>query len=70
MILDERARELVGENHRWFDLTRMGKLVERVQLYNSDAQANIQSHHVVRPIPLSQIDRTSGGYAQNPGYAQ
>ena len=70
MILDERARELVGENHRWFDLTRMGKLVERVKLYNSDAQANIQSHHVVRPIPLSQIDRTSGGYAQNPGYAQ
>ena len=70
MILDERARELVGENHRWFDLTRMGKLVERVRLYNSDGQANIQDYHVVRPIPLSQIDRTSGGYAQNPGYAQ
>ena len=70
MILDERARELVGENHRWFDLTRMGKLVERVRLYNSDGKDNIQPHHVVRPIPLSQIDRTSGGYAQNPGYAQ
>jgi hypothetical protein len=70
MILDERARELVGENHRWFDLTRTGKLVERVKLHNSDAKDNIQSHHIVRPIPLSQIDRTSGGYAQNPGYAQ
>ena len=70
MILDERARELVGENHRWFDLTRMGKLVERVRLYNSDGKDNIQPHHVVRPIPLSQIDRTSGGYPQNPGYAQ
>jgi hypothetical protein len=69
-LLEERARELVGEGHRWFDLTRTGTLVERVRLYNSDARDNIQSHHVVRPIPLSQIDRTSGGYQQNPGYNQ
>lgn len=70
MILDERARELVGERHRWYDLTRTGTLVERVKAHNSDAKENIQSHHIVRPIPLSQMDRTSGGYEQNPGYAQ
>jgi len=70
MILDERARELVGEGHRWYDLTRTGTLVERVKAHNSDAKDNIQSHHVIRPIPLSQIDRTKGGYPQNPGYSQ
>ncbi|MEK9741266.1 MAG: RagB/SusD family nutrient uptake outer membrane protein, partial [Flavobacteriaceae bacterium] len=69
-ILDERARELIGEGHRWFDLVRTGKLVERVKAHNSDAAGNIQSHHVLRPIPLDQIDRTEGGYPQNPGYTQ
>ena len=66
-ILDERARELIGEGHRWFDLTRTNKLVERVKKYNPEAAA-IKSHHVLRPIPLNQIDRTQGGYGQNAGY--
>ncbi|MDF9796051.1 hypothetical protein OKW21_001314 [Catalinimonas alkaloidigena] len=67
-ILDERARELAGEMHRWFDLTRTGKLVERVRLYNNEAKDNIQDYHILRPIPQDQIDRTLGGYQQNPGY--
>ena len=69
-ILDERARELAGEGHRWWDLVRTGKLVERVRLHNPDAAANIQDFHAVRPIPQDQIDRTAGGYPQNPGYPQ
>ena len=69
-ILDERARELVGEGHRWFDLVRTNKLVERVKAHNLDATNNIQSYHVLRPIPLDQIDRTEGGYPQNTGYTQ
>jgi starch-binding outer membrane protein, SusD/RagB family len=67
-ILDERARELVGEMHRWFDLVRTGTLVERVRMYNAEAAPNIQDYHVLRPIPQDQIDRTLGGYPQNPGY--
>jgi len=67
-ILDERALELGGEMHRWLDLVRTGKLVERVRLHNPEASSNIQDYHVLRPIPQDQIDRTLGGYAQNPGY--
>jgi hypothetical protein len=34
-ILDERSRELAGEQMRWFDLVRTGKLIQRVNLYNN-----------------------------------
>jgi hypothetical protein len=69
-LLDERARELVGEGHRWPDLVRTGKLVERTRLHNSGAAPNIQDYHAIRPIPQNQIDRALGGYPQNPGYPQ
>lgn len=68
LLLDDRAKELVGECHRWNDLVRTGKLIERVRMHNDDAAPNIQDFHTVRPIPQDQIDRTSGGYIQNPGY--
>ncbi len=67
-ILDERARELDGEQCRWYDLTRTGTLVSRVKLYNPQAAVNIGLHHVRRPIPQTQLDRTLGGYEQNCGY--
>ena len=67
-ILLERALELDAEQIRWFDLARTGKLVEYVRLYNPLGAVNIQDHHIVRPIPQGQIDRTLGGYPQNCGY--
>ena len=71
-ILDERARELFGEGHRWFDLVRTGTLVERVRKYNTDARPNIKDHHVLRPIPQTEIDRVRNSdgtpFGQNPGY--
>lgn len=67
-LLDERGRELDGEGHRWFDLTRTGTLIERVRAHNKEAGPNIQDYHIFRPIPLEQIDRTDGGYEQNCGY--
>lgn len=70
-IMEERERELLGEQKRWFDLKRWGVLVERVQKHNPQAAANIKPHHVLRPIPQVQIDRTEGGassFPQNPGY--
>ncbi|HSI78889.1 MAG TPA: RagB/SusD family nutrient uptake outer membrane protein [Lunatimonas sp.] len=69
-ILDERARELMGEMHRWYDLKRTGTLLERVKKYNRDGAPNIMEMHLVRPIPQTQIDRVSnpGEFGQNPGY--
>jgi starch-binding outer membrane protein, SusD/RagB family len=69
-ILDERAREFAGEQMRWFDLKRTGKLVERVKSLNPDGAPYVQSFHLVRPIPQSQIDAVSNKaeFTQNPGY--
>ncbi|MFB2119110.1 RagB/SusD family nutrient uptake outer membrane protein [Parapedobacter sp. 2B3] len=69
-ILDERARELCGEEPRWTELKRTGKLIERVKLYNERAsEANtIEDFHLLRPIPLSQIERSSNTVPQNLGY--
>lgn len=74
MIYQERARELAGEQTRWFDLKRWGNLVERVKLYNPDGAPNVKETNNLRPIPQAQIDRTapaadgSPGFPQNPGY--
>jgi hypothetical protein len=69
-ILDERARELCGEQLRWLDLKRTGKLLERVRAHNHDAAANIKDYHVLRPIPQDQIGRIDNpaDFPQNPGY--
>jgi hypothetical protein len=66
-ILDEWSRECFGEQSRWLDLKRTGKLIERVKLHNPDAQ-NIKDFHVLRPIPVNQITRTTNDYGQNTGY--
>ncbi|WP_026630411.1 RagB/SusD family nutrient uptake outer membrane protein [Dyadobacter alkalitolerans] len=71
MLMEERGRELLGEQIRWMDLKRWGNLVERVQKYNPQAAPNVKAIHLLRPIPQTQIDRTEGGataFPQNPGY--
>ncbi|HET7898848.1 MAG TPA: RagB/SusD family nutrient uptake outer membrane protein, partial [Flavisolibacter sp.] len=69
-ILDERAREFAGEQLRWFDLKRTGKLVERVKALNPDVAPNIQPFHTLRPIPQAQLDAVTNrsDFTQNPGY--
>ena len=69
-LLEERSRELFAEDTRWWDLARTKTLVQRVQLYNTEAAGGVQPFNILRPIPQSQIDLVTEGppYPQNPGY--
>lgn len=70
-ILDERTREFYGESMRWLDLVRTKSLVSRVKAWNPvEAGTNIKDTHVLRPIPLDQINLVTVGprYPQNEGY--
>jgi hypothetical protein len=70
LILDERARELMGEYNRWFDLKRTGKLIERVKKYNPWTTKGMQvdEKHYLRPIPQGEIDLSYPPMKQNNGY--
>ncbi|MDO3695636.1 RagB/SusD family nutrient uptake outer membrane protein [Wenyingzhuangia sp. chi5] len=67
-ILDERARELVGEVNRWMDLKRTGKLIERTLMHNPHAKFNnaLNAKNLLRPIPQVEIDNSGGNITQNP----
>lgn len=74
-ILDERSRELAGEYMRWFDLVRtrnaagVPMLLHRLRTASPELPGNaIQDHHILRPIPQSQIDLTTNPFPQNQGY--
>lgn len=68
-LLDERARELIGEEMRRFTLARTGKLVERTKKYNSKSASAIKDHHNLWPVPQGVIDSNSGlKWENNPGY--
>lgn len=79
LILNERARELVGEYKRWFDLTRTGQLMIRDKKYNRNVQAWVSGgtdpfgtgpgqYKLLRPIPQKAIDLNHAKVQQNQGY--
>ncbi|SEW25300.1 Starch-binding associating with outer membrane [Chitinophaga sp. YR573] len=69
-ILDERLRELTGEEFRWFELKRTGTLLTRTLADNDEAKAvnTMKSFHTLRPIPQALIDLNQGTFPQNTGY--
>ena len=83
-MLDERARELYGEEHRAVTLSRLSTkenpvLVQRTRKYGyrfpaatnelKDAGPNIQDYQWQYPIPLQVIEANSGAnFPQNEGY--
>lgn len=75
VILDERARELLGEYYRWMDLRRTRQLVKYNIEWNegfslSDMTGGDGNIKWLRPIPADEISLNSGISAadQNPGY--
>ncbi|MDR0692912.1 MAG: RagB/SusD family nutrient uptake outer membrane protein [Prevotellaceae bacterium] len=70
-LLDERIRELVGEESRRFTLVRTNKLIDRVRTYNTTLSAKITERDLLWPIPQSIIDANRDiEFPQNPGYGE
>jgi len=74
-ILNERARELIGEENRRMTLVRTGKLASHVSMNGDVSPANKiitgfdANKHVLLPIPLSEIQLNKDAkLTQNPGY--
>ncbi|OJU26796.1 MAG: hypothetical protein BGN92_07195 [Sphingobacteriales bacterium 41-5] len=68
-ILDERSRELIGEEHRRYTLLRTGKWLERVQLHNHRGGQTAAARDTLYPIPQIVIDANlTKKMPQNPGF--
>ena len=73
MLLAERRKEFAGENLRWDDLVRTGKVVDVMNAWaaTEDSSGKIQpvsNTSIIYPIPQDQLDVKEGLYEQNPGY--
>jgi hypothetical protein len=69
-ILDERVRELYGEEYRMLTLMRLGLVFDRVKRFGEvNQRASVQAFNNLLPIPQGEIDKNIGAkLAQNPGY--
>lgn len=68
-ILDERARELVGEENRRLTLMRTKKLVERATALNGNKITGLTAKHLLLPVPQSEINLNKDVQLdQNPDY--
>jgi len=73
-FLAERARELCGEHIRWFDLVRVFRRdpegwANWIKTHNPNID-RIDQHHMLRPIPISEIETLLNWeeFGQNTGY--
>lgn len=76
VILHERRMELAFEGHRYFDLVRTGKAIEKISYalltkIDYDNQINrlgpIEEYQLLLPIPVSEIEKDPT-LSQNKGY--
>lgn len=67
-LLDERRVELAFENHRLFDLIRMGAAQDVLSGYAADNGFSFSGTDLLLPIPQREIGLSDGLLSQNPGY--
>lgn len=65
-ILDERARELLSEEHRRYTLNRFDLLISRTKKFNKFSE--IEEKNKLYPLPQDFIDSNAGPTKQNPGW--
>ncbi len=74
----ERRLELAMEGHRWFDLVRTGRFIERMKEHaafeasvaesnKTEIAQNVKDYMVLMPIPQREIDLNEA-LVQNPGW--
>jgi hypothetical protein len=66
VLLEEHARELGHEGHRYDMLKRLGILYSKIQADNPEVADEMQEFHISWPIPRTFIDLTR--VQQNEGY--
>ncbi len=77
-VWKERWIELAQEGHRWFDLVRTGRFVQRMKEHAAyeasvaesnkvEIAQNIQDYMILMPIPQREVD-LNPELEQNPGY--
>ena len=60
-IFNERRVEFAGEGHRFFDLVRTGQAQDFIDGF-------VINKHEIFPVPLQEIQFSSGNWNQNQGY--
>ncbi len=72
-FLEERAREFIGEQLRWFDLKRTHtpqQFVDWITSKNPDTRENMKTYHYMYPYPSPEIDAVENKeeFGNNNGY--
>ncbi len=66
-IIDERRRELAFEGHRWFDIKRLGRVLEKPEATGASPLLP-DDFRFLSAIPNNQVVASNGVIIQNPGY--
>ena len=67
-LADERRAELAFENHRFFDLVRLGLAQDVLSAFSSANGLGYSTTDLLLPMPQVEIGLSNGLLTQNPGY--
>lgn len=67
-LLLERRVEFAFENHRLFDLIRLGEAQSKLSVFATANGFNFANTDLLLPIPQNEINLSKGVMKQNPGY--